>query len=185
VSLERLLSKLIPALERARIPYMVTGSVASSAHGIPRSTLDLDIVIAPLPAQLSALIKDLPSDSYYADEQQALQALTSKSQFNIIDFETGWKIDFIIVQDSEYGRTAFARRLLLDLAETRVSVAAPEDVILAKLQWAKLGQSDRQLRDVAGIVSTQRERLDITYIDRWVSQLNLERQWKAVQEGQF
>lgn len=182
MTLEELLLRLAPALERARVPYMLTGSVASSAHGTPRSTRDLDIVIAPTRAQLLALMQEFPSNHYYADEQQALQALANRSQFNVIDFATGWKADFIIAQDSAYARTAFARRMLIDVAGTSVYVASPEDVLIAKLQWAKLSESDRQLEDAAGIISTQGSKLDRSYIERWVGELHLEEYWQAVCE---
>lgn len=114
MTLEHLLARLVPALERAQVPYMLTGSVASSAHGVPRSTRDLDIVINPTRAELLALVKEFPASDYYADEQQALRALASRSQFNVIDQSTGWKVDFIIAEDSEYGRTALGRRKSLD-----------------------------------------------------------------------
>jgi len=185
VTLEGLLSRLAPVLERARVPYMLTGSVASSAHGLPRSTRDLDIVIAPTQAQLLALIRQFPSDRYYADEQQALQALEKRSQFNIIEFDSGWKTDFIIAQDSPYGRSALARRLRIEIAGIYVYVAAPEDVIIAKLQWAKLGESSRQLQDAAGVVITQTSKLDLAYIEHWVGELQLEEQWRTVSEGRL
>jgi hypothetical protein len=79
VSLEELLSRLVPALERAQVPYLLTGSVASSAHGVPRSTRDLDIVIAPTRTQLLALMREFPASQYYADKQQAMQASTAVS----------------------------------------------------------------------------------------------------------
>lgn len=182
MTLEELLSRLVPALERAELPYMLTGSVASSAHGIPRATRDLDIVIAPTRAQLLALMQEFPSNRYYADEQQALQAFANGSQFNVIDFATGWKADFIIAQDSAYGRSAFARRMLINVAGTAVCVAAPEDVLIAKLQWAKRGESDRQLQDAASIITTQGSKLDLRYIERWVRELHLEEQWQALSE---
>lgn len=183
MNLEDFLSRLLAAFERVKLPYMLTGSVASSAHGVPRSTRDLDIVIAPTRAQLLALMREFPSDRYYADEQQALQALANRSQFNVIDFATGWKADFIIAQDSEYGRCALARRALIDIAGNSVYVAAPEDVLIAKLQWANLGKSDRQLQDAAGIISTQGRKLDVGYVERWVRELHLETQWITVSEG--
>lgn len=185
MTLEDFLSRLATALERVKLPYMLTGSVASSAHGIPRSTADLDIVIAPTRAQLMALMREFPTDRYYSDEQQALQALASRSQFNVIDFATGWKADFIIAQDSEYGRSALMRRMLIDVEGTSVYVATAEDVLIAKLQWAKLGKSDRQLDDAAGIISTQGKKLDFSYIERWVRELHLEAEWRAVNEGQL
>lgn len=182
MTLEDLLSRLAPLLERVRMPYMLTGSVASSAHGTPRSTRDLDIVIAPTRVQLLALIREFPSSAYYADEQQALQALARRSQFNIIDHATGWKVDFIIADDSEYERTALARRTAIEVAGKAVYVASAEDVLIAKLRWSKLGGSERQLQDAAGVVSTQAGKLDLAYIERWVRELGLERQWDEVRE---
>jgi len=182
VTLEDLLSRLAVAFERAELPYMLTGSVASSAHGVPRSTRDLDIVIAPTRTQLLALIQQFPSSHYYADEQQALQALANRSQFNVIDHFSGWKIDFIIADDSEYGRIAFTRRKVIDIAGNAVHVASAEDVLIAKLRWVKLGGSERQLQDAAGIISTQRSSLDFAYIERWVHELRLEEQWEALRK---
>jgi hypothetical protein len=177
--LEDLLSRLVPVLEDAGVPYMLTGSVASSAHGMPRSTRDLDIVIAPTRPQLMALIGQFPGSHYYADEQQALEALANRSQFNVIDFAGGWKIDFIIAEDSEHGRNAMLRRKQIEVAGNAVYVASPEDVIIAKLRWAKQGGSDRQLQDVAGITSTQGSNLDLAYVERWVREFSLQQQWQA------
>jgi len=180
VTLEDLLSRLTPALEFARVPYMLTGSVASSAHGVPRSTRDLDIVIKPTRAQLVALMRQFPTSDYYADEHQAFQAFANQSQFNIIDHSTGWKVDFIIAEDSEYTRTAFVRRKPINIAGNTVYVASAEDVLIAKLRWAKLSGSERQLQDAAGIVSTQADNLEFKYVELWVRELGLEEQWEAV-----
>jgi len=150
---------------------------------MPRSTRDLDVVIAPTREQLLALMREFPSSAYYADEQQALQALVQRSQFNIIDHISGWKVDFIIAEDSEYGRTALARRKKVDMGESAVNTASAEDVLLAKLRWAKMSGSERQLEDAAGIVSTQADRLDVTYVEGWVRRLGLEAQWEAVREN--
>lgn len=161
---------------------MLTGSVASSAHGTPRSTLDLDIVIAPTPAQLLALVREFPSTHYYADEQQATEALARRSQFNVIDLASGWRVDFIIAEDSEYGRAALARRKPIDIAGNVVYVASAEDVLIAKLRWAKLSGSDRQLLDAVGILSTQGVHLDGAYIERWVREHGLDEQWREVRQ---
>jgi hypothetical protein len=127
-------------------------------------------------------MQEFSGDRYYADEEQALQAFASSSQFNIIDFTTGWKVDLIIAHDSASSRSAFARRMLLEIAGTAVYVATPEDVLIAKLRWAKLGESDRQLRDAAGIIRTQGDKLDFGYVEHWVRELQLEAQWKALTE---
>jgi hypothetical protein len=159
---------------------MLTGSVASSSHGMPRSTRDVDIVIAPSRAQLVAMMREFPSSDYYADEQQALEALNRRSQFNIIDQATGWKVDFIIAEDSEYGREAMARRKAIEIAGAAVFVASAEDVLIAKLRWAKISGSERQLQDVAGIITTQADNLDVAYVESWVRTLGLEEQWNFV-----
>ena len=85
MTLNDLLSRLTVALERARVPYMLTGSVASSAHGTARSTHGIDFVIAPTHSQVLALLQQFAGSDYYADEQQALAALANRSQFNVID----------------------------------------------------------------------------------------------------
>jgi len=185
VTLEDVLSRVATILDRVQTPYMLTGSVASSAHGAPRSTRDLDIVIAPTREQIVTLIEQLPDSHYYADQHQALEALAIRSQFNVIDFATGWKIDFIIAEDSEYGRTALARRKLLVIAGISAYVASAEDVLIAKLRWSKMGDSGRQLQDAAGIVSSQSEKLDLNYVLNWVRKLELDEQWKAVREASF
>jgi hypothetical protein len=153
---------------------MLTDSVASSIHDMPRSTRDLDIVITLARDQLLALMQEFPSARYYADGQQALQALSKGSQFNIIDFATGWKVDFIIAAHSEYGRTALKRRMRMDVAGTLAYVASLEDVLLAKLQWAKGSGSDRQLQDAADIVPVRAGRLDRAYIECWVAKLHVQ-----------
>lgn len=168
MTLEDILSLLTPALERAQFPYMVTGSLASSAHGAPRSTRDIDIVIDPSSAQLRAFINEFSPDRFYADEQQAMQALENRSQFNLIDSLTGWKVDFIISKQSSYDRTALARRMLLEIAEIPLYVSSPEDVVIAKLRWAKLAESEWQIQDAKGILTVQRQKLDLGYIgDGW------------------
>lgn len=182
MTLHDLLSRLAPALERAAVPYMLTGSVAAAAHGKPRSTRDLDIVIAPTRPQLLALMEEFPAASYYADRQQALDALLHGSQFNVIDFATGWKVDFIIAEDSEYGRAAMGRRMVTEVLGTTVYVASAEDVVIAKLRWAKLGGSERQLEDAAGILAEQGPTLDLPYVEHWVSSLGLQQQWQATKE---
>jgi hypothetical protein len=163
--------------------YMVTGSVASSAHSTPRSTLDLDIVIAPTRSELLALMEEFPSNQYYADKEQAFHALAVRSQFNLVDLATGWKVDFIIAEDTEYGRTAMKRHRLIEIAGKAMYVSSAEDVIIAKLRWAKLSGSERQLRDAASIVGAQAEKLDMNYIERWVLEFDVSPQWSAVRES--
>lgn len=156
---------------------MLTGSYASSVHGEPRATQDIDIVIAPSRAQLLALLRHLPDTEYYVSEEAALDALAQRGQFNVIDFGTGWKVDFIIIKAREFSREEFARRCAVVVEDFELSVASAEDVLIAKLEWAKLGGSARQIEDAAGIVRLQADRLDRAYVEKWTTRLGLEAQW--------
>jgi hypothetical protein len=90
------LRRVAGRLDAAGIPHIVVGSFASSYHGVPRSTHDLDIVIDPTLESLGVFIASLPPNAYYADLDMALDALRRRSQFNVIDLGTGWKVDLIV-----------------------------------------------------------------------------------------
>lgn len=184
MTVDAFFSNLISAFEKARIPYMVTGSFASSAHGIVRGTRDIDFVIAPTAEQLRLLVQQFPDDRYYADEYDALEALQHESQFNIIDFGSSWKADLIIRKRREFSRVEFDRRRPHVINGLRVFVATPEDILVAKLEWAKMSESERQIEDAAGVIATQGPDLDRGYVERWVAELGLEEQWqRALAKG--
>jgi len=159
---------------------MLTGSYASSLHSIPRATKDIDIIIFPNRDQLTHLIGLLPASEYHTDLGDAIDALRLRSQFNVIDYVTGWKVDFIIPSFDEFNVEEFERRQDIDFDGLSLTVVSPEDIIVAKLLWAKAGQSELQIRDAATVLSTQADKLDLSYIERWVRRLELETQWKAV-----
>lgn len=176
-SAKSVFQRVLLALQSAGVPYMLTGSFASAFHGSPRTTQDIDIVIAPTLGSLNAMLKLFPSDSYYVSREAALQAYGNEGLFNVIDFESGWKIDLIIRKSRPFSLEEFDRRREVLLLGTSVAIASPEDVIIAKLEWSKMSESERQLRDVAGIVKTQADNLDGAYIESWVVNLQLETQW--------
>lgn len=170
------------ALERTGVPYMVTGSFASSVHGEPRASKDIDIVIAPTAEQLIAFVREFPPDRFHAVEEDALDALAHHSMFNIIDYSSGWRIDFIFRKARPFSLSEFGRRREEEVAGTRLNVATAEDVLIAKLEWAKMGESYRQLEDAAGILRIRGEALDRGYVERWVAELGLNDQWDAAQK---
>ncbi len=174
-----ILARIVSALEGAGIPYMLTGSLASSIYGTPRATNDIDIVIAPAEGQLRKLKELLPETDYYFDLDDALDAVRRRSQFNVIDFASVWKVDLIIQKRRLYDRTAFDHKVSIDHEGIRLFVTTAEDSIISKLDWAKLGDSGIQLRDVAGILRARSELLDRAYIEHWVRELQLEEQWEA------
>ena len=175
--------RVIGALDQAEIPYMLTGSFASAFHGTPRATQDIDLVIAPTADQLRALIRALPATEYYVDEEAALSALRRRTQFNIIDLETGWKIDLIVRRDRPFSLEEFQRRSEAEIAGMRLVVATAEDLVIAKLEWAKLGKSSRQIEDAAGILRLQSPDLDFEYIESWIDRLELDNQWAAARKA--
>ncbi len=181
MSFEDLLTRMIGRLERAGVPYMLVGSVASSMFGEPRATRDIDIVIDPTDRQLRALVAEFETEGYYVDLAAALEAREQRAQFNVIDVSTGLKVDFVIRKDRPFSREEFRRRQQIELAGVLASVATPEDTIISKLEWARAGDSERQLRDAASIVAIEGDRLDRRYLERWISELALEELWAAAQ----
>jgi hypothetical protein len=177
--LRDLLERIVPALQHAGVPFMVAGSFASTAHGLPRATQDLDIVIDPSGKTLNALLDLLPPDLYYVDVDVAHEALRSQGMFNVIDHASGWKIDFILRKDRPFSEQEFERRRSMSLLGVDVFMASAEDTIIAKLEWSKSsGGSERQRRDVAGMVAIVGGDLDYGYIERWLNDLDLEDEWE-------
>jgi hypothetical protein len=179
---EAFFRRLIAALEQVGIPYMVTGSFASSAHGVVRGTRDIDVVIAPTEEQLRALVAQFPDDHYYADEADALEALRHHSQFNIIDFASSWKADLIMRRPRPFSQVEFERRRSYVIQGVPLFIATAEDILIAKLEWAKAGESERQIEDAAGVLSAQGASLDRAYVERWVGELELWPQWQRALE---
>ena len=182
MSVTTVFEKLRTALDAAGIPYFVTGSFASSAHGVPRATNDIDIVIAPSRQQLEQLLEQFPESDFATDREDARGALSRTSLFNIVDYASLWKVDFIIKQHTPFDASRFARREIVEIAGVHLYTASPEDILITKLWWAKLGESERQIADAAGIIQVQAEKLDLEYIERWVAVLELDPQWAAARE---
>ena len=178
------LARLAAKLTDAGIPHMVVGSFASSFHGVPRSSQDLDLVIDPGAESLRRFLRDLPAEEYYADWEAAMEALRMRGQFNVIDMATAWKADLIVRKARPFSVEEMARRKKGDLLGVPVFVASPEDTLISKLEWALLGGgSELQLRDAAGIAHLRGVALDRAYIERWVAELGLVEQWNRVRGG--
>lgn len=181
--LQGLLVRLVRILDGAGVPFMIAGSFASAAHGLPRTTQDVDVVIDPAnPEALDALVRSMPPDDYYVDADTAHDALRRRSMFNVVDRASGWKVDFIICKNRAFSRGEFARRIKLLMLEVPVFVASAEDTVVAKLEWSKqMGGSERQRRDVAGIIAAVGDQLDREYIERWVRELDVGDEWTEAQ----
>lgn len=176
------LRRVTTALDVSGVSYMLTGSLASSMYGIPRATNDVDLVIAPTGEQLRSAVQMFQRLGFTVAPDAAVEAWRNRTQFNVIDFARGLKADLIFRKDRDFSITEFDRRQTHEVEGVRLTLATPEDVILAKLEWAKIGESERQLIDAAGMIKMQRETLDVSYIEHWVELLRLEQQWHAARE---
>jgi hypothetical protein len=175
---QTILGSVISALEGLKIPYFLGGSVASSAMGLPRATLDIDIVADIPPAQAPRLA-DAFGDAFYVDKDQIAAAIERRSAFNIIHSGTAHKVDIFILKDRDYDREALSRRRQVLLFEgersLRCYLPSPEDIILSKLEWYENGGrvSERQWLDVQGVMKVQGTRLDKAYLKKWALTLSI------------
>ena len=127
---------------------------------------------------LERLVESLPADQYYLDLDTAREALAARRPFNVIELASGWKADFIVRKNRAFSVEEFERRAAAQVQGTEVRIASPEDIVLSKLEWAALGESERPLRDAVGVVAVQGESLDRAYVERWVRTLGIEKQWQ-------
>lgn len=129
------------------------------------------------PGQLRTFVRSLSSVEYYSDLDVALEAHKRQSLFNVIDMATGWKIDLIIRKSRAFSQEEFDRRQLVALQGLPLFVATAEDVVVAKLEWSKLAQSERQIEDVATILRLRWDVLDRSYLGKWIYELDLKQEW--------
>ncbi len=164
-------------LERLGIPYAVGGSLASSLHGVMRSTLDVDIVADMRLEHIQPLVAAL-SKEFYADDEMMRDAIQHHSSFNLIHFETAFKVDIFIRKARAFDQMQLERRRKAVIAtdpEQSVYVTSPEDVTLSKLEWYRMGDevSDRQWRDILGVLKTRAGELDLDYLRKWAQELKV------------
>ncbi len=173
------------ALRELGNEYYIGGSVASSTHGISRSTADIDLIATVHPEHVAQLV-NLLQDAYYIDESMIREAIQQQQSFNVIHLETMYKLDVFAPKNRKFDQTAWSRRVLarpFEDHQEQYPVASPEDTILTKLEWYRAGgeTSQRQWRDVVGVMQVQLHQLDQAYLERWAAELGvsdlLQRAW--------
>ena len=183
MSQQELLKKVIQALDQTGIPYMMTGSLVSSLQGEPRATHDIDMVIAITKSAAKKLVKDFPPPTFYLDLDSILDAITNQDMFNLIDITSGDKVDFWILTETPFDQSRFSRKATEKFMGITLQVSSPEDTILAKLRWAQLsGGSEKQFIDAQRVYEVQYGKLDTSYIEQWVKELNLQSLWKRLKD---
>lgn len=164
-----LLGIVVGLLNEAGIAHMVTGSFASTFHGEPRMTRDIDLVIDPSEEGVELFVAAVDRDRFYVGDVVA--ALQRRDMVNLIDNKSGWKVDLFVRKDRPFSEAEFARRVPVELGGIPVFVATVEDTILAKLEWAASSGSERQVRDVEAMLRVQSPDLD--YLDLWARELGV------------
>jgi len=171
------LQPVVEALERLGIAYLVGGSVASSAHGSPRSTNDVDVVVELRHEHVEPLCAALAT-AYYAPTELMHDAIDHQSCANVLHLATGFKVDLFVRGDGDYDRAAMGRNVDRQLEpNTRMfRLATAEDTLLRKLLWFRKGGevSDRQWSDVLGVLRLQKAELDDGYLHGWSRRLGVD-----------
>jgi hypothetical protein len=175
MSQQELLRRVVQALDDAGIAYMVTGSVVSSLQGEPRSTHDIDLVVDVKSNMTNKLVESFPPPDFYLDEDTIIEAISNQSMFNLIEVNTGDKVDFWILTEEPFDQSRFVRKYIEEFAGIPITVSRPEDTILVKLRWAKLsGGSEKQFTDALRVYEVQFEKLEMDYLRSWAKKIGVE-----------
>lgn len=175
-SILEMLRDFVGKADKLGFEYMVTGSFAMSAYGQIRYTRDIDIVVQIDRGEVAAFVS-LFADSYYVSDDSIKRAIDRRSMFNMVSFETGEKIDCIIQKDTEFARLSFGRRRRAFVAGIEFWTTTKEDLMIAKLNWARDSHSELQIRDIANL---SYDEYDSTYVAGWVEKLRLSEIWNEV-----
>lgn len=173
------LEPVVRALEGLGIRYFLGGSVASSSHGVPRTSIDADVIAELRREHVPAFLERLRG-AYYVAEDRVRTAVDARRSFNLIHLATMFKIDLFVAKGRPFDRQALerARPGVLDdrPGAPAFQVASAEDTVLAKLEWFRAGgeASDRQWADVVGMLRAGRATLDRDHLERWAPALGVE-----------
>ena len=175
----RVTRQVTTVLDALGVPYVIGGSLASIVHGQVRTTMDADIVAGLLPDHAAALAAALGQQFYVPDEAALRQAIARRGSFNLIHLATLFKVDIFVPQARPFDRQQLARRIGQPVgreSDETVWLLSAEDVILSKLEWFRQGGevSERQWRDVLGVIVTQAAALDVAYLRHWAAALGVD-----------
>jgi len=166
---------VVHILESLRIPYLITGSLASALHGLARSSMDADLVADLRMEHAEPLVREL-GEAFYVDLHAVREAIRRRSSFNAIHLEGAFKVDVFVCKDRPFDRLQLERGALYQVSPAASAYfASPEDLVLSKLERYRLGHesSARQWGDVLGVMKLQGETLDLCYLQRWAAELGV------------
>jgi hypothetical protein len=173
----RITVQVTRVLEKLGVSHIVCGSLASSVHGLPRATNDVDIVAVLEQTHIAPLVSAL-SDSFYIDADMIADAITHRTEFNLIELQTMFKIDVFVPLLDIVTRRELSRGQIVKLDEVSnlsLRFATPEDTVAHKLRWHELGGrvSAQQWLDAIGVLVVQRGKLDLEYLHETCELLNV------------
>ncbi len=166
----KLLEKVVFGLNDKGVDYMLSGSVALNAYAIPRMTLDIDVVVELLSGNIADFL-EIFKKGYYVDTFTVKEETRRKGMFNIIDHETGFKIDFIVRKSTVFRKLEFSRRRKMKIGNIETWIVSPEDLIISKIEWIQLYQSPKQIEDIKQLLKYKP--LNIVYVIEWCEKLKL------------
>lgn len=167
-------------LDYARIDYMISGSIAANYYTVPRMTRDIDIVVELKDTSIDKFVGIFEKD-FYIDKETINAEILQRGMFNLIHNQYVIKVDFIVRKDTEFQNASFSRRKKVLIENSPMWFISPEDLILAKLLWARDNHSEMQLKDIKNLIKTTDD-LDLKYIKGWVSKLHLEKIYKEARQ---
>jgi hypothetical protein len=178
---EELMLRVADVCASMKLPYFVTGSVASMVYGEPRYTLDVDIVVEIPSWKAKEFCSHFGAPDFYVSEEAALTAAQNATSFNIIWVTQGVKADIMLFRDTPFNGSRLSRARPVRLESGReVMFSAPEDVILKKLEFYRDGGSDKHLRDIASMIRISGNEVDYVYIEHWAQRLSVLNEWGAI-----
>ncbi len=165
-----LLKKVCEVLETQNINYMLSGSLALNIYSLPRMTRDIDLVVRMKKEDVEAFVKAFEQD-FYCYQPSIEEEISKKGMFNLIEFQTSIKIDFIVCKETLYRKTEFERRRKTNTLGFEAWVVSIEDLIISKLIWIQTLQSTKQIEDIQSLL--ENPTIDTNYLQFWINDLLL------------
>lgn len=174
------LRDVVVRLDKENIPYFLVGSLGSMYYGRPRFTKDVHLVVQLYPSVVNKFSQIFPIEDYYCPPVEILtDEVVRRGSFNLIHQQTGIKIDIVLYKDTEYHRSELSRRVKVKiLPQFEVYIAAPENIIIKKLDYYREGGSEKHLTDIREILVGSK--VDDEYLQHWIETFGLQSEWEKI-----
>jgi hypothetical protein len=161
-------------LDALGVAWVIGGSIASSVHGEPRSTQDVDMVVALRDRHVTPFVKQMGRD-YYVDADAMRLAVVSGASFNAVHFASAIKVAFFVAGGDPFEAERLRSRQRIAMPNGVLYVDTAEHTLLRKLEWYRRGGevSERQWRDVHAIARMQSDSLDREHMRLWAGRLGV------------